>query len=108
AARRRATVAVEDVERAPELDEVGGAQTLLELGSHAVLAAPILVFDELIGILSLHRAEPHDWSAEEIGLTEAVAREGRLAVPLARLLRDHERRIAQQAAFFRIAPMPRP
>jgi PAS domain S-box-containing protein len=105
AVRRRVTVAVEDVERAPELVEVGGAQTLLELGSRATLAVPILVSDELIGVLGLHRAEPHEWSAEEVGLTETVAREIGLAIHVARLLRDNERRIVQQAAFFRIAAM---
>ena len=66
-------MAVEDVEHAPELAEVGGPHTLLELGSQAVLAVPILVFDELIGVLALHRSERHEWSAEEAGLTETVA-----------------------------------
>src|SRR5262249_36507506 len=59
----------------------------------------------LIGTLTLHRTEPHEWSAEEVGLTETVAREIGLAIHVARLLRDNERRIAQQAAFFRIAAM---
>jgi PAS domain S-box-containing protein len=105
AVNRRATVAVADVEHAPELLELGGAQTLLELGSHAMLAVPILVSDQLIGILGLHRAEPHEWSPEEVGLTETVARDIGLAIHVARLLRDNERRIVQQAAFFRIAAM---
>src|SRR5436190_1633240 len=77
----------------------------LELGSHAVLAVPIVVFDELIGILALHRLEPGRWTPEERSLTEAVAREIGLAVHVAGLLRDNERRIAQQSAFFRIAEM---
>jgi PAS domain S-box-containing protein len=105
AVRRWATVAVDDVERAPELLDAGGAQTLLELGSRATLAVPILAADELIGVLGLHRPEPHAWSTEEIALTEAVAREIGLAIHVARLLRDNERRIVQQAAFFRIAAM---
>jgi PAS domain S-box-containing protein len=53
----------------------------------------------------VHRNEPHEWGAEEVGLTETVAREIGLAIHVARLLRDNERRIAQQAAFFRIAAM---
>src|SRR5262249_1881250 len=72
-------------------------------GSHAVLAVPIVVFDELIGVLTLHRLEPTRWTPEEISLTEAVAREIGLAIHVAGLLRDNERRIAQQSAFFRIA-----
>src|SRR3954467_5148400 len=64
AVRRRETVVIEDVERAPELADasLGGTGGLLELGSRAVLAAPILVFDQLIGVLTLHRAEPGRWS----------------------------------------------
>jgi PAS domain S-box-containing protein len=106
AVRRRATVAIEDVEDAPELEDPSlGAAALAELGSRAVLAVPILVFDELIGILALHRSQAGRWTAAEIGLTEAVAHEIGLAIHVARLLRDNERRIAQQSAFFRIAAM---
>jgi PAS domain S-box-containing protein len=107
AVRRRQTVAIDDVAHAPELDDakLGGPDALLELGSHAVLAVPIVVFDELIGVLSLHRAEVCHWTMSEVALTEAVAREIGLAIHVARLLRDNERRIAQQSAFFRIAAM---
>jgi PAS domain S-box-containing protein len=105
AARRRETVVIDDVEGAPELAGIGGTGALRELGSRAVVAAPIVVFDELIGILALHRSEPRRWTREEVSLTEAVAREIGLAIHVARLLRDNERRIAQQAAFFRIAEM---
>jgi len=106
AVRRRETVAIEDVEHAPELeDDTLGTRALRGLGSHAVLAVPIVVFEELIGVLALHRTKVGRWTAAEIGLTEAVAREIGLAVQVARLLRDNERRIAQQAAFFQIAEM---
>ena len=36
------------------------ATTLLSLGSRAVLAVPIVIFDELIGVLALHRNTPDD------------------------------------------------
>jgi len=104
AVRRRETVAIEDAATAPELEDgsLGGRDTLLRLGSHAVLAVPIAVFDELIGVLALHRKQPRRWTKEETALTEAVAHEIGLALHTARLLRENERRIAQQAAFFRI------
>src|SRR5262249_51487744 len=86
AVRPRQTVAIEDVEQAADLDEVGGAGGLLALGTRALLAVPIVVFDELIGVLALHRSEPGRWTAEEVGLTEAVAREIGLAIHVARLL----------------------
>jgi PAS domain S-box-containing protein len=107
AVRRRETVAIDDVERSQELRDatLGGTGGLRELGSRSVLAAPIVVFDELIGILALHRSQARRWTTDEIALTEAVAREIGLAIHVARLLRDNERRIAQQTAFFRIAAM---
>ncbi len=105
AVRRRETVAIEDVQHAPELADVGGTDALLELGSRAVLAVPIVVFDELIGVVALHRFEPGPWTPGDVSVTEAVAREIGLGIHVARLLRDNERRIAQQSAFFRIAAM---
>jgi PAS domain S-box-containing protein len=107
AVRRRETVAIGDVSAAAELadDSLGGVRALLELGSRSVLAVPIVVFGELIGVLSLHRSERHEWGVEEVALTEAVAREIGLAIHVARLVRENERRVAQQSAFFRIAAM---
>jgi PAS domain S-box-containing protein len=105
AVKRRQTLAIEDVETAPDLDDasLGGRDALMTLGSRAVLAVPIVIFDELIGVLALHRNAPGRWGDEEIALTEAVAREIGLAVRVAQLLRENERRINQQGALFRIA-----
>jgi PAS domain S-box-containing protein len=105
AVKRRQTLAIENVETAPELDDLslGSRATLLRLGSRAVLAVPIVIFDELIGVLALHRTTAGRWGHEEIALTEAVAREIGLAVRVAQLLRENERRIAQQGSLFLIA-----
>ncbi|HEX6664453.1 MAG TPA: GAF domain-containing protein [Gaiellaceae bacterium] len=104
AARRRQTVAIEDVERAPELDDpsLGGREPLRTMGSRAALAVPIVVFDDLLGSLALHRVTTRRWAREEIALTEAVAREIGLAFRVADLLQENERRIAQQTTLFRI------
>jgi PAS domain S-box-containing protein len=107
AVKRRQTLAFEDVRTAPELDDasLGGRDTLLSLGSRAVLAVPIVIFDELIGVLALHRNRPGRWGEEEIALTEAVAREIGLAVRVAQLLRENEQRMNQQGSLFRIAAL---
>ncbi|MDX6407973.1 MAG: hypothetical protein QOE13_1044 [Gaiellaceae bacterium] len=107
AVKRRQTVVVEDVETASELDDpsLGRRDALLSLGSRAVLAVPIVIFDELIGVLALHRNTPGRWDAEEIAVTEAVAREIGLAVRVAQLLRENEQRMAQQGSLFRIAAL---
>ncbi|MGZ8706135.1 MAG: GAF domain-containing protein [Gaiellaceae bacterium] len=105
AVQRRQTVALEDVETAPELGDasLGGRDALLTLGSRAILAVPIVIFDELIGVLALHRNTPGRWGAAEIALTEAVAREIGLAVRVAQLLRENERQMTKQGSLFRIA-----
>jgi PAS domain S-box-containing protein len=105
AARERRTVALDDVRVAPELGDptLGGRETLLELGSLAVLATPIVVFGEMIGVFSVHRATAGSWSAGEIALAEAVAREVGLALHTARLLRENTHRLEQQAGLLRAA-----
>ena len=105
AARERRTVALGDIVTAPELDDqtLGGREILVDLGTRAVLATPILVFDRMIGVFGLHRAEAGNWSAAEVALAEAVGREIGLAVHTARLLRQNERRVEEQAALLKAA-----
>jgi PAS domain S-box-containing protein len=103
AARERRTVAVGDAVTAPELDDptLGSRDTLVELRTRAAVATPILVFDRMIGVFGLHRAEPGTWSPHEVSLAEAVAREIGLAVHTARLLQQNERRLREQAALLK-------
>jgi PAS domain S-box-containing protein len=106
AARERRTVAVGDTMTAAELDDpsLGGRETLVvDLGTRAVLATPIVVFDEVIGVFGLHRPSPGSWGAGEISLAEAAAREVGLAIHTARLLHENTRRIEQQTALLKAA-----
>jgi PAS domain S-box-containing protein len=105
AARERRTVVIADVARSPELEDptLGGRATLLDLGTEAVLATPILVFDRMIGVFALHRSESGSWTSGEIALAEAVAREAGLAIHTAQLLRENSRRLEQQVALLQAA-----
>lgn len=105
AARNRQTVAIADVASAEELDDpsLGDRRTLLEIGTKAVLATPIVVFDQMIGIIALHRTEPSAWSLEEVKLAEAVAREVGLAMHTTRLLRENEERLDHLSALIKAA-----
>jgi NtrC-family two-component system sensor histidine kinase KinB len=105
AAKKRRTVVVSDVENAPELNdpELGTPETLLRLGTKSVLATPMVAFDQLIGVLGLHRSAPGPWSEGEVALAEAVARELALAIHSARLLDENQQRLAQQTALLRAA-----
>src|SRR5207302_131065 len=84
------TVAVADVdaEPAPADTSLGDIEVLHQIGSSAVLATPILVFGELVGVFALHRAEVGAWSESEIAIAEAVAREMGLALHISRLLAE--------------------
>ncbi|HYX88076.1 MAG TPA: GAF domain-containing protein [Gaiellaceae bacterium] len=105
AARERRTVAAADVTAAPELEDptLGGVETLIELGSRSVLATPIVVFDRMIGVLGLHRAESGAWAPGDVSLAEAVAREIGLAMHTATLLEENQRRLEEQGALLQAA-----
>ena len=105
ASRERRTVAVTDVLDAPALDDrsLGSVETLTQLGTRSVLATPVIVFDRMIGTLGLHRREPSLWSAADVQLAEAVAREIGLALHTASLLEENERRLGEQTALLKAA-----
>ena len=105
AGRERRTVAIPDVLDAPELGDpsLGSVESLSRLGTRAVLATPVIVFDRMIGVLALHRREPGPWSPGDVGLAEAVARELGLALHTARLLDENERRLGEQSALLKAA-----
>jgi PAS domain S-box-containing protein len=105
AARERRTVAVGDIEQVPELNdpELGDIDILRRLGTRAVLATPIVVFDRMIGVVGLHRSRAGPWPAEEVALAEAVAREAGLAINTTRLLEEDRRRVEQQAGLLEAA-----
>ena len=103
AARLRRTVAVADVLDAPGLDDssLGDVRGLSEHGVRAVLATPIIAQERLLGVLAFHRSLVGDWSPTEIGLAEAVAREAAVAFDTFRLLRESDRRLAEQQALLK-------
>jgi len=105
AMRDRRTMALTDVATAPELEDaaLGGRRGLLELGSRAALATPIVVFDRLIGVLAVHRNTPGPWAAADVAFLEAVARELGLGLDTARLLADNELRLLRQTALLHAA-----
>jgi PAS domain S-box-containing protein len=96
------TLAVDDVLDASELAEAE-LDAFAAAGTRAALAAPIVAFGQLIGVLALHRPEPWAWTEDEIALAEAIAREAGGSIHAARLLKENERRAAEQAALLAAA-----
>jgi PAS domain S-box-containing protein len=105
AVRKRRTVASGDVEHDTELEDptLGRVETLTRIGTKAVLATPIQVFDRIIGVFGLHRSETTEWTPADISLAEAVAREVGLALHTAQLLEENRRRLDRQAALVQAA-----
>ena len=105
APRDAGTVACGDVLAAPELRDpiLGDVDALVAAGTRAVLATPVVGFDEVVGTLAFHRADVTVWAPSEVLLAEAVAREVATAVHVARARRESERRLAEQAALLRAA-----
>jgi PAS domain S-box-containing protein len=101
ALREKRTVAVDDVENDPALaSSPGGHEEMRAIGSRSVLATPIVVFDELIGVFALHRTTAGHWTASDVTVAEAVAREAGLAVRVARLLSEREEQVRLQKSLF--------
>jgi PAS domain S-box-containing protein len=105
AARERRTVAVDDVEASEEIADpsLGDRKLLLDLGTRATLATPILVFGQVIGVFSLHRDEKARWLPGEVALAEAVARELGIAIHTARLLSENAQRLRRQETLIEAA-----
>jgi PAS domain S-box-containing protein len=105
AAKERRTVAISDIEGAPEIAEpaLGGLDGLPALGARGGASTPIFVQNRLIGVLTAHRDSPRAWSQGELALLEAVAAEAGLAIRLARLLEENRDRLGQQTALLRAA-----
>jgi PAS domain S-box-containing protein len=102
AGRERRTVSIADVQDQVELD-AHGLTTLERLGTRAVLATPVVAFERMLGVLGLHRAEPGPWSPGDISLAEAVADEIALAIHVAGLLEENQRRLGEQSGLLKAA-----
>ena len=105
AALEERTVAIVDIQDAPELLEplLGGLERLRSLGARAVASTPISVQGGSIGVLTVHRDEPRVWSQGDLMLLEAAAAECGLAIHLGRLLAENRDRLGQQTALLRAA-----
>ena len=105
AARERRTVIVSDVRAEPAFEDstLGSVDVLDQIQTRAVLATPIVVFGEMIGVFALHSSEPTNWTPAAVGVAEAVAREVGLAVRIARLLSENDERLRQQTSLLRAA-----
>jgi PAS domain S-box-containing protein len=102
-AREARTILISDVLDAPELRDpsLGDLRELTDRGIRSVLATPIVASERVIGVLGFHRVVPVEWTADEVSLAKAVARETGIAIETSRLLRESSRRVAEHQALLK-------
>ena len=102
AAREQRTVAVVDLDDAPEL---AGADVgrLRELGVRSVAASPVRADGPQLGVLVAHRDTVGAWTQADISLLEAIAVEVGLALRLAHLIGENRERLGERSALLRAA-----
>ena len=107
AAREGRTITFRDARIDPRLaDPSLGGHALVDLGTVGGLATPIGLGGQLAGVFLVHQVgEPRTWSASEIRLVEAVAREIRVALETARLLQARERENERMLALHQASTM---
>jgi GAF domain-containing protein len=66
--------------------------TVKESGDNAVLAIPIRLRDQVIGVMDIRVPEEHEWGSDEIDIAEAVAERLSLALESSLLLKSTQRR----------------
>ncbi len=65
-------------------------RSLIEVGHHALLAVPLLLEDEVIGVLAVTRKAPGDFAPEVVRLLSTFAVQSALAIQNARLFLEIE------------------
>ncbi|MBM4397456.1 MAG: GAF domain-containing protein [Deltaproteobacteria bacterium] len=89
-------LAVRDIAAEPgfQYPEAAGRE-----GLRSVLSVPVRAGDETIGLLRVYTAEPHDWSASEVGFLAALAGQASAALVNARAYRRLEELEAAKSRF---------
>jgi GAF domain-containing protein len=81
-----------------ESDTEAGRQDALDQGYRSILGVPLLRGDEVIGVLSLLRAEVRAFADHEIGLVRTFADQAAIAIENARLFNETTEALAKQTA----------
>jgi GAF domain-containing protein len=67
-------------------------ETVIESGKHPVLAVPIRLREEVIGIMDIHMPGEHDWDSDEVDIAKAIADRLSLAIETSLLIETTQRR----------------
>jgi len=104
-ARTEQTVAIVDIDDAPELVGASnaGLDQLRRLGVRSVASTPVRADGPQLGVLTAHRDAVGAWTHGDLALLEAVAVEVGLALRLGRLIDENRERLGERTALLRAA-----
>lgn len=72
-------------------EAIARKETVQESGKVAILAVPIRLRNEVIGVMNIRVPDEHDWEADEIDIAEAVAERLSLVLESSLLLKSTQR-----------------
>jgi GAF domain-containing protein len=77
----------------PQIEQaIACRETVEESGKNPVLAIPIRLREEVIGIMDIHMPGEHDWDSDEVDIAKAVADRLSLAIETSLLIETTQRR----------------
>lgn len=91
----RQPLRVTDTADDPRVDEMDLAGYSAQVGTRSLLAQPLLVDDEMVGVLTVIHDEPREWTDAEQGFVAAVAADAARAISNARLYQSQQRLVEQ-------------
>ncbi|MBI3966298.1 MAG: GAF domain-containing protein [Chloroflexi bacterium] len=98
AIRERRTIVADDYSRDPD-----AMPDAIERGVYAIIAAPLLIGDRVLGTFQVQSHEPRVWTPEDIQLVELLAQQVAVALEQTRLLSEAQRRADQLQKLHEVA-----
>lgn len=86
AAANNRTLAIPDARKDPRNHPLDDTRD--ELRFIAFLCIPLRIVDEVVGVMSVRRADPGEWNREEVVFAEIVARQVSVAIEKSRLIAE--------------------
>jgi K+-sensing histidine kinase KdpD len=77
----------------PQIEQaITGRETVAESGTKPVLAIPIHLRNEVVGVMDIQMPNEHEWDPDEIDIAKAVAERLSLAIETSLLIETTQRR----------------
>ena len=77
----------------PQIEQaIACKETVTESGKNPVIAVPIRLREEVIGIMDIHMPGEHDWDSDEVDIAKAIADRLSLAIETSLLIETTQRR----------------